>query len=57
MPNELTCSDKMSFDSKSEAENTVLVVEHQRGTKLAVYKCRRCQLWHMSTNYGDTYDD
>jgi hypothetical protein len=57
MPSDLSCNEKMSFDSKSEAENTVVVVEHQRGTKLRVYKCRQCQLWHMASDYGDTYDD
>jgi hypothetical protein len=52
-----SCVDKMSFDTKKEAENTAVIVEHQRGTKLRVYKCRQCQLWHMASNYGDTDDD
>lgn len=45
------CEDKMSFDSKSEAENSAVVAEYQRGSKLKVYKCKDCQLWHLSTIY------
>lgn len=52
IPNK-SCENKMSFDSKSEAQNTAVVAEHQRGTKLKVYKCHQCQLWHMASNYGD----
>ena len=41
----------MAFDTKDEAENAVRVAEFQRGSKLKVYRCRDCQLWHLSSNY------
>jgi hypothetical protein len=56
-PKKSKCSDKMSFDTKLEAENTATVAEFQRGSKLKVYKCRGCGLWHLSSNYGEKYDD
>jgi len=46
-----TCSEKMVFDTKEEAENAATVAEFQRGSNLKVYKCRECQLWHLSSNY------
>jgi hypothetical protein len=55
--NEPNCSDKMTFDSKVEAENTSTVTEYQRGTKLKAYKCRYCSLWHLSSNFGGNNDD
>jgi hypothetical protein len=48
-PKKTKCENKMSFDSKIEAENTVTVAEYQRGSKLKVYKCRDCGLWHLSS--------
>lgn len=49
--NNSKCDDKMAFDSKKEAENSAVVTEFQRGTKLKVYKCRECNLWHLSSDY------
>lgn len=45
------CANKMAFDTKKEAENSATVVEHQRGTKLKVYKCRDCNLWHLASKF------
>lgn len=45
------CLEKMSFDNKKEAEHTALVAKHQHGSKLKPYKCRNCQLWHLSSDY------
>jgi len=45
------CDSKMVFDSKAEAENAVRVAEYQRGSKLKAYKCAKCQLWHLSSDY------
>lgn len=47
----------MTFDSKTEAENASTVAEYQRGSKLRVYKCKDCDLWHLATDYGEKYDD
>jgi hypothetical protein len=46
-----SCIDKMAFDTKSEAENAARVAEFQRGSKLKVYRCKECKLWHLSSNY------
>jgi len=46
-----SCQDKMVFDTKAEAENAATVAEFQRGSKLKIYKCRECHLWHLSSNY------
>ncbi len=48
---DLACNDKIVFDTKLEAENAAIVAEFQRGSKLKVYKCRDCSLWHLSSNY------
>jgi hypothetical protein len=48
-----TCSEKMSFDTKKQAEDAARVAAHQRGSKLKAYRCRECQLWHMSSKYGE----
>lgn len=45
------CSEKMSFDSKAEAEKTATVAKHQHGTRLKAYLCKYCSLWHLATKY------
>ena len=47
---ELPCKDKLTFDSEAAAKAEANVVEWRRGTKLKAYKCRYCQLWHLSSN-------
>lgn len=49
-PELLPCADKMAFDTKSEAQTEANVLRWRRGTKLKVYKCRYCGLWHLSTH-------
>ena len=46
---ELSCAQKLSFDSKEQAEASAVVAEHQHGTKLKIYKCRHCNLWHLAS--------
>lgn len=48
----LPCDDKLAFDSKKEADDQARVIKWQRGTKLKAYKCRHCELWHLSS-YAD----
>lgn len=52
--NDKKCAEKMAFDTKVKAENSATVVEHQRGTKLKVYKCRYCHLWHLASDYNNS---
>jgi hypothetical protein len=52
MANKQLCDEKMAFDTKKEAENAAIVAEFQRGSKLKIYKCRNCNLWHLSSDYN-----
>jgi len=50
----LPCSDKLSFDTQKQAATAATVAQHQHGTKLKVYRCRYCNLWHLASNYEDS---
>jgi hypothetical protein len=45
----LPCSDKLAFDSRKQAEAAAAVALYQHGTKLRVYLCRHCGLWHLAS--------
>jgi len=45
----LPCADKLAFETKTQAEASALTAEWQHGTKLKVYKCVHCGLWHLSS--------
>ncbi|HSX42647.1 MAG TPA: hypothetical protein VLF59_01010 [Candidatus Saccharimonadales bacterium] len=47
----LPCVDKMAFDTPAAAEATGTVSAWRYGTKLKVYRCRYCHLYHLSSNY------
>jgi hypothetical protein len=49
---ETQCETKMSFNTKKEAKDAALVAMHQHGTKLKVYKCHECGLWHLASDYS-----
>lgn len=49
----LPCAEKLSFDTKGEAEATAAAVDWQRGAKLKAYKCRYCDYWHLSSQPED----
>jgi hypothetical protein len=53
IPLPLPCADKLVFDSPEAAQATGVVSEWRYGSKLKVYKCRYCHLYHLSSNYGD----
>ncbi|HUD03571.1 MAG TPA: hypothetical protein VMR51_02170 [Patescibacteria group bacterium] len=44
------CQEKLAFDTKKQAEMSAVVAEYQHGTKLKVYKCKNCGLWHLASN-------
>jgi len=46
---DLPCADKLWFDTKSKAQAEASVLKWRHGTKLKVYKCRHCDLWHLSS--------
>lgn len=43
------CIDKMSFDTAKEAQVAATVALFQHGTKLKVYLCKHCDLWHLAS--------
>jgi len=43
----------MAFDTPAAAEATGTVSEWRYGSKLKVYQCRYCHLYHLSSNYDD----
>jgi len=57
MSDNLKCDEKMVFDTKKEAQNTASVAEFQRDSKLTVYKCSICHLWHLSSKFGGYNDN
>ena len=44
------CSEKISFDSKKAAQTAVTVAEFQHGTRLKLYRCQHCNLWHLASD-------
>ncbi len=46
----LPCADKLAFDTPEAAEGTATVSEWRYGSKLKVYRCRHCDLYHLSSN-------
>jgi hypothetical protein len=47
----LPCAEKLTFDTKKEAEAAALVANYQHGARLKVYVCTYCGLWHLSSDY------
>lgn len=48
---ELPCTDKIAFDTVEAARATATVSEHRYGTKLKVYRCRHCGLYHLASEH------
>lgn len=46
----LPCSDKLAFDTDAAARATAATSAWWYGSKLKVYKCRHCHLYHLSSN-------
>jgi hypothetical protein len=49
----LPCADKLAFDTPRAARATAVVSAHRYGSKLKVYKCHYCHLYHLSSNFGN----
>jgi hypothetical protein len=45
----LPCADKLAFDTSAEARAAANVAAYRYGTKLHVYHCQHCGLWHLSS--------
>ena len=48
-PEALACADKITYDTKDKALGAAAAADWQRGIALKAYKCRHCQLWHLSS--------
>ena len=49
MEKELPCSEKLAFETKDAAEGAAIYAKHRHGTKLKVYRCQHCNLWHLAS--------
>ena len=47
-----TCEEKLAFDTKKEANASAVVAKYQHGSKLKIYKCKNCGLWHLASDFG-----
>ena len=45
----LPCAEKLALDTQKQARAAAVVAELQHGTKLKVYKCHHCNLWHLAS--------
>lgn len=45
----LPCSEKLAFDTAKQAQAAATVALYQHGTKLQIYHCQHCNLWHLSS--------
>lgn len=48
---ELRCKEKASYKSKKEASAAAVVAQWQHGSKLKIYLCKYCNLWHLASDY------
>lgn len=49
----LPCADKLAFETPEAARATATVSEHRYGSKLKIYRCHFCGLYHLSTAYNE----
>ncbi|HET9174593.1 MAG TPA: hypothetical protein VFN56_04955 [Candidatus Saccharimonadales bacterium] len=45
----LPCQEKLAFDTPAQAQAAATVALYQHGTRLKIYRCRYCDLWHLSS--------
>lgn len=50
----LPCQEKLTFDTKKQAQDTATTAAYQHGTKLKPYQCQHCRLWHLASDYSGT---
>jgi len=46
----LPCQEKLAFDTKEAAEGAATYTMYRHGTKLKVYVCTHCDLWHLASD-------
>ena len=50
----LPCAEKLTFDTKEMAQAAGAAADWQYGASLKAYKCRYCDLWHLSSHTSHT---
>lgn len=45
----LPCADKLAFETREAASATSTVSEWRYGSKLKIYKCQYCHLYHLAS--------
>jgi len=48
----LACTEKLAFATRQEAQAAATLAAHRYGSKLKVYCCAYCGMWHLSSDYG-----
>ena len=46
----LPCANKLTFDTREQARAAAVVADLQHDTKLKVYLCKHCQLYHLASS-------
>lgn len=46
---ELACAHKLAFDTAKQAQAAATVALYQHGSKLQIYVCQECGLWHLAS--------
>ncbi|MBP9738547.1 hypothetical protein KBD20_02575 [Candidatus Saccharibacteria bacterium] len=47
---ELPCVGKLAFENQDAAQGAATYAKYLHGTKLKVYKCKHCSLWHLASS-------
>lgn len=50
MESDMPCAEKLAFNTKDEAKAAAMFADYTYGSKLKVYKCTHCGLWHLSSS-------
>ncbi len=49
----LPCAEKLAFDTRTAAQAAAAAADWQYGARLKTYRCRHCNLWHLSSQPDD----
>lgn len=48
-PQPLPCADKLTFDTRREANAVIHTIRYKYHTEVHSYRCSQCNLWHLSS--------
>lgn len=52
----LPCDGKLAFNTKRQAQAEATSTNWRYGSRLKVYVCKYCELWHLATDYSGIND-